>query len=56
VLVTPEANHALADLGARVVNEGANFAIIDLKSPGDLLFRERVGNAWLASPIHDQEP
>ncbi|WP_295383998.1 hypothetical protein [uncultured Thiodictyon sp.] len=52
VLVTPEATDALADLGARVVNEGANFAIIDVKSPGDLLFRERVGNAWLASPIH----
>ena len=52
VLVTPEANDALADLGARVVNEGANFAIMEVKSPGDLLFRERVGNAWLASPIH----
>jgi hypothetical protein len=52
VLVTPEANDALADLGARVVNDGANFAIIEVKAPGDLLFRERVGNAWLASPIH----
>ena len=40
------------DIGARVVNEGANFAVIDVKSTGDLLFRERVGNAWLASPIH----
>lgn len=52
VLVAPEANDALADLGARAVNEGANLAIIEVKSPGDLLFRERVGNAWLASPIH----
>jgi hypothetical protein len=39
-------------MGARVVNEGANFAVIEVKSSGDLLFRERVGNAWLASPIH----
>jgi len=52
VLAAPEANDALADLGARAVNEGANFAIIEVKSPGELLLRERVGNAWLASPIH----
>jgi hypothetical protein len=52
VLVAPEANDALADLDARVVNEGANFVVIEVKSPGDLLFLERVGNAWLASPIH----
>jgi hypothetical protein len=51
-LVAPETDDALADLGARVVNEGANFSIIEVKSSGDLLFRERVGNAWLASPIH----
>ncbi len=52
LLATPAADDALADMGARVVNEGANFAVIEVKSPGDLLFRERVGNAWLASPIH----
>lgn len=52
VLATRSAEDALADLGARVVNEGANFVVIEVKSPGDLLFRERVGNAWLASPIH----
>ena len=51
VLVAPQANDALADLGARIVNEGANFVIIEVKSAGDLLFRERIGNAWLASPI-----
>ncbi len=51
-LMTPAANDALADLGARVVDDGANFAVIEVQSPGDLLFRERVGNAWLASPIH----
>lgn len=52
VLSTPGADDSLADLGARVVNEGANFVVIEVKSPGDLLFRQRVGDAWLASPIH----
>lgn len=52
LLATSAADDALADMGARVVNEGANFAVIEVKSSGDLLFRERVGNAWLASPIH----
>jgi len=52
LLATPAADDALADMGARVVNEGANFVVIEVKSAGDLLFRERVGNAWLASPIH----
>lgn len=52
VLVAPAADAALADLGARIVDDGANFSVIEVKSPGDLLFRERIGNAWLASPIH----
>lgn len=52
LLPTPAADDALAAIGARAVQEGANFAIIEVKSPGDLLFRERVGDAWLASPIH----
>lgn len=52
LLPTPAADDALAAIGARAVHEGANFAVIDVKSPGDLLFRERVGDAWLASPIH----
>ena len=42
---------AIAEVGARVVSEGANLAIIEAKSSGDLLFRERVGGVWLASPI-----
>jgi hypothetical protein len=46
------ADAAIADLGARVVSEGANLAVIEAKSTGDLLFRERVGGVWLASPIH----
>jgi len=33
------------------VSEGANLAVIEAKSAGDLLFRERVGGVWLASPI-----
>ncbi|MFM0227607.1 hypothetical protein [Paraburkholderia dipogonis] len=42
---------AIGDLGARVVNEGANLGIIDAKSSGELLFRDRVDGLWLASPI-----
>jgi hypothetical protein len=45
------ADAAIAELGARVVSEGANLAVIEAKSAGDLLFRERVGGVWLASPI-----
>ncbi|MCG3170613.1 MAG: hypothetical protein CALGDGBN_02180 [Pseudomonadales bacterium] len=45
------ADAAIADLGARVVSEGANLAVFEAKSAGDLLFRERVGGVWLASPI-----
>jgi hypothetical protein len=47
----PTADSALADLGARVVNEGANLTIIEAKSSGELLFRERVSGVWLANPI-----
>jgi len=42
---------ALGQLGARPVSEGANLVVIDAKSPGDLLFRQRVDGVWLASPI-----
>lgn len=51
VLIGQAAGAAIAELGARVVNEGANLAIIEAKSPGELLFLERVGGIWLASPI-----
>ncbi|MHB8563828.1 MAG: hypothetical protein ACYDDA_07730 [Acidiferrobacteraceae bacterium] len=51
LLAGPNADAALSALGARVVHEGANLAIIDTQSPGELLFRERVGGIWLASPI-----
>ena len=51
LLIGSNADAAIGELGARVVNEGANLAIIEAKSPGDLLFRERVGGIWLASPV-----
>ena len=51
VLMGANADAAISDLGARFVNEGANLAIIEAESPGELLFREKVGGLWLASPI-----
>jgi hypothetical protein len=51
ILIGPAADAAIGELGARMVKEGANFAIIEAKSTGELLFRERVGGIWLASPI-----
>jgi hypothetical protein len=51
VLNSPEVERGLADLGARAVSEGSNLALIEAKSPGELLFREQVNGVWLASPI-----
>ena len=51
LLIGATSDAAIADLGARVVNEGANLTIIEAKSPGELLFREQVGGIWLASPV-----
>jgi hypothetical protein len=42
---------AIAELDARVVNEGANLSVIEAKSEGELLFRQKNGGVWLASPI-----
>jgi hypothetical protein len=42
---------AIAELDARVVNEGANLSVIEAKSEGELLFRQKDGGVWLASPI-----
>jgi hypothetical protein len=50
-LIGANADAAIGDLDARVVNEGANLGLIEAKSPGELLFRERVGGLWSASPI-----
>lgn len=38
-------------LDARVVSEGANLIVTETKSAAELLFRQQVGGAWLASPI-----
>lgn len=51
LLMGVSADAAIADLSARVVTEGANLVIIEATSPGELLFRQQVGGAWLASPI-----
>lgn len=45
------ADAAIVELDARAVTEGANLAIIEAKSPGELLFREQIGGIWLASPV-----
>jgi hypothetical protein len=51
LLAGPSADAAISALGARAVSEGANLVIVEAKSAGDLLFAERVGNNWLASPV-----
>jgi hypothetical protein len=47
----PAVDAALSELDARIVTEGANFAVIEANSTGELLFREHVAGAWLASPV-----
>ena len=42
---------AVGELGARVVSEGANLMVIETKSQGEFLFRERSEHVWLASPV-----
>jgi rhodanese-related sulfurtransferase len=38
-------------LKARPVREGANLTIVDVRSPGELFFRERIDDIWFADPI-----
>ena len=45
------AEEALSALDARVVTEGANLAVIEARSLGELLFREKIDGAWFASPV-----
>ena len=47
----PAADRALGALDARVVDQGANLAVIEVKSPGELLFREFVNGIWLAGVV-----
>ncbi len=42
---------ALAELDARAVTEGANLAVIEAKSSGELLFRKQVDGVCMASPV-----
>jgi len=45
------ADEAIGELGARVVTEGANFDVIETKTHGEFLFKERKDSVWLASPV-----
>ena len=45
------AEEALGAVDARVVTEGANLAVIEVNSSGELLFRERLDDVWLSSPV-----
>ena len=47
----PASHRALGALEARLVDQGANLAVIEGASPGDLLFREFVNGVWLASAV-----
>ena len=51
LLAGPEADRVLGALDARLVDRGANLAVIDVQSPGELLFRELVNGVWLASAV-----
>ena len=47
----PAAVRALGALDARRVDQGANLAVIEVQSPGELLFRQMVNGIWLASAV-----
>jgi hypothetical protein len=51
MLAGPNADAAVADIGARLVDEGSNLVTIETNSAGELLFREKADGVWLASPI-----
>jgi len=51
VFTRDAADAAVAELDARVVNEGFNFAVLETKFPGELLFREQLGGVWFAPPV-----
>ena len=51
LLAGPAADGALGALDARFVDQGANLAVIEVTSPGELLFREFVNGIWLASAV-----
>ena len=41
----------LASLDARLVTEGANVDVLETKTQGEFLFREKIDQLWLASPV-----
>lgn len=51
LLPSAGADAAIAELDARVVSEGANLVVIEVKSAGELLFRQKIDGVWLASSI-----
>ena len=46
-----EVNRALRDLDLKPVTEGANLIIHETQREDALLFRQRIDNLWLASPV-----
>ena len=44
-------DQTLQAMDARLVDHGANLAIIEVKSSDSLLFRELIDDVWLASPV-----
>ena len=51
LLVGAEADGVLRALDAHIVDQGANLAVIEAESPGEMLFRKLVDGIWLASPV-----
>lgn len=51
LLESPETKDVLSKLGARPVVEGSNFGVIETNENCELLFRNKIDNVWLASPI-----
>jgi len=51
LLASPAADRALGALDARLVDQGANLAVIEARSSGELLFREFVNGVWLAGAV-----
>lgn len=51
MLTGSEADEVLAALDARLVDQGSNLTVIEVKSPGELLLRQSVNRIYLANPV-----
>ena len=51
LMVGAAADRVLCALDAHMVDKGVNLAVIEVKSSGELLFRDLVDGTWLASPV-----